>query len=86
LVGHNINIIKFDVVEVSGYDYVFKYLHEEEKDITIKEFREKYNIGYNNAYKIIHQKDFPCVFVGMEYLIISSEVDKWFEKHIGESF
>lgn len=54
------------------------------KVMSVKEFREEYNIGHNKAYEIIHCKGFPCIFIGRKCLIIRSKVDEWLEGNLGK--
>lgn len=56
------------------------------KTITVKEFAELMGIGYIKAYELAKSKDFPCIKVGKKILIITSKIDDWIEKSIGNAF
>ncbi|MDU1254486.1 helix-turn-helix domain-containing protein [Intestinibacter bartlettii] len=47
------------------------------KTMSVREFSKKYNIGLNNAYKIVNTSGFPAIRVGRKIIIIRDQVDKW---------
>ncbi|MCB5397630.1 helix-turn-helix domain-containing protein [Intestinibacter bartlettii] len=47
------------------------------KTMSVKEFSKLYNIGMNNAYKIVNTSGFPAIRVGRKIIIIRDQVDKW---------
>jgi len=52
------------------------------KTMSVKEFSQIYNIGMNNAYKIVNIVGFPAIRVGRKILIITDQVDKWMVENI----
>ncbi|MEE0618958.1 MAG: helix-turn-helix domain-containing protein [Intestinibacter bartlettii] len=53
-----------------------------EKTMSVKEFSKIYNIGMNNAYKIVNTVGFPAIRIGRKILIIRDQVDNWFLENI----
>lgn len=52
------------------------------KTMSVKEFSKVYNIGMNNAYKIVNTVGFPAIRIGRKILIIRDQVDNWFLENI----
>ena len=52
------------------------------KTMSVKEFSQIYNIGMNNAYKIVNIVGYPAIRVGRKILIITDQVDKWMVENI----
>ena len=52
------------------------------KTMSVKEFSKIYNIGMNNAYKIVNTVGFPAIRIGRKILIIRDQVDNWFLENI----
>ena len=52
------------------------------KTMSVKEFSKVYNIGMNNAYKIVNTVGFPAIRIGRKILIIRDRVDNWFLENI----
>lgn len=52
------------------------------KTMSVKEFSKVYNIGMNNAYKIVNTAGFPAIRIGRKILIIRDQVDNWFLENI----
>lgn len=51
--------------------------------MTVKEVSEAMGIGINQAYKLVKQKDFPCMRIEQQYFIPKDAFYNWIKEKCG---
>ncbi len=54
------------------------------KAISVKEFKEIYNISLAKAYELVNRNGFPMIKIGKKYLILVDKLDCYMESLVGE--
>jgi excisionase family DNA binding protein len=54
--------------------------------IGVTEFARQMGIGRNQAYALVHQRNFPVIKIGGSYRVVTSQIDDWLKSNIGNTY
>lgn len=52
---------------------------------TVKDIKEIFGCGINQAYQIVHSGGFPKIQIGNKFYIPKDKFEKWLDKNVGKN-
>lgn len=53
----------------------------DKKMYTVKDIKEYFNCGINQAYSIVSKRDFPKIKIGRKYYVPKEQFEKWISRN-----
>ena len=54
------------------------------KTLSVREFKDIYNISLSKAYELVNRAGFPMIKIGKKYIILTDKLDEYMTSLIGE--